>query len=47
MPKLLVPSTLRKTWSGKELNAVFDKGATVRGKNPDRFRKDKYGNIIR
>jgi hypothetical protein len=33
--------------SKKQIDQVWDKGAEIRGKNPDVFRKDSKGNIIR
>ena len=34
------------SYSKKELDAIFDKGNKIRGKNPDQYRKDDYGNTI-
>lgn len=46
MPKRVALAS-RKSWNDEIRNAVFEKGAKVRGKDSFRFRKDKYGNIIR
>ena len=33
-------------FSQKRLDQIWDKGATIRGKNPDLYRKDIYGNTM-
>lgn len=33
--------------SKKQINEIWDKGHSVRGKNPDVFRKDDEGNVIK
>ena len=30
----------------ERLEQIWDKGQTIRGKNPDLYRKDKFGNIM-
>ena len=34
------------SYSKEELDAIFAKGKTIRGKDPDRYRKDACGNEI-
>ena len=31
-------------FSEERLDQIWDKGQTIRGKNPDLYRQDKYGN---
>lgn len=31
-------------YSDERLDQIWDKGQTIKGKNPDLYRKDKYGN---
>ena len=33
--------------SKKLINQVWDKGKTIRGKNPDTWRRDSEGNVLR
>lgn len=33
-------------YSNERLGQIWDKGQTIRGKNPDLYRKDKLGNIM-
>jgi hypothetical protein len=33
-------------YSEKKLDQIWDKGATIKGKNPDVYRKDALGNTI-
>ncbi len=33
-------------FSQERLDQIWDKGATIRGKNPDLYRKDIYGNTM-
>lgn len=33
-------------YSEERLNQIWDKGQTIRGKNPDLYRQDKYGNMM-
>lgn len=33
-------------YSKERLNQIWDKGSTIRGKNPDLYRKDVYGNVM-
>lgn len=33
-------------YSQERLDKIWDKGATIRGKNPDLYRKDIYGNVM-
>lgn len=37
---------LNVSYSKDRLDQIWDKGRTVRGKNPDLYRKDVYGNIM-
>lgn len=34
------------TWSNSQVQDVWNKGKTIRGKNPDFYRLDAYGNEI-
>jgi len=34
------------SYSKDRLNQVWDKGTPIRGKNPDLYREDKFGNIM-
>lgn len=33
-------------YSDERLDQIWDKGQTIRGKNPDLYRQDKYGNTM-
>lgn len=33
-------------YSDKRLEQIWDKGQTIRGKNPDLYRMDKLGNMM-
>ncbi|MGB4655469.1 MAG: HNH endonuclease signature motif containing protein [Bacteroidales bacterium] len=33
-------------YTDKRLDQIWEKGSTIRGKNPDLYRKDKYGNTM-
>lgn len=33
-------------YSEERLDQIWDKGETIRGKNPDRYRKDIFGNVM-
>ena len=33
-------------YSEKRLDQIWDKGGIIRGKNPDLYRQDKYGNTM-
>lgn len=33
-------------FSKERLNQIWDKGKSIRGKNPDLYRKDIYGNVM-
>lgn len=34
------------TFNKDRLNQVWDKGQVIRGKNPDLYRRDIYGNVM-
>ena len=34
-------------YSDERLDQIWDKGCIIRGKNPDLYRQDKYGNTIK
>ena len=34
------------SYSKDRLDQIWDKGATIKGKNPDLYRKDIYGNVM-